>query len=416
MGEAISEGYTPLRTPESQEVSIRPHLVTGTHSTSTEKTREIYQKIDRGNLSVHAWDKNVAKELKESNPQPVVISIDGFAAQHPASTTDRDYDAGQKRRLWYLLPGRASEVNARSEYYAVAGDVSDVNNPALRETIIKSAATPQAGKSGETELTKERLDMASVSEATSPDLLMVIPAAATVIAALTAAVNMGDKYYSKSHGEPTDAKTYARRQFLKLGLFTAGAATAMGLMAKFGPKVTVPVTLGDNVVDTVVRIVKHEGIDNRVLDGRTALMMEKGITAAQFLKQPDATVVAGGAHGHNKDALLNDPQARVTAITEYAKLLMQIVETAADKAGLTQENKLVARGALLDNLMYGQILKVMDTGVTQATPGEVEGILDKSIKFQSDFMILSKEVTDSIDTLRGNAPKIYGPFGMNLGK
>lgn len=409
-----AEGQVPLRTPEKQEVLPRPHLVTGGHMDSLGEVNGLENKINQGDLSVHVWDKDIAGRLKASNPQPIILSIDGLSPQPPGNTRERDYDAGQKRHLWKVLPARPSEINASNEVYVVAGDLVGTNDEALKKLFAKASASPSAGKSGHDELTKERVEISSVAQSTLPDLITFVPSAAAVIVAMTTAVALADKKYTQTHGESTDAKSYTRRSVLKLLGFTAGTVVSVGLLGKYGPHMTIPKALNDNIIDTVVRIAKREEADQRSLDGRTALLIEKGITAAQYLKEADVTVVAGSAHDHNKDNLLNSPQARAGAIAEYAKVLLEIVDKASDKAGLSAENKLSARGILLDNLTYGQILKVSDTGLTHVTPGEVDQTLDRSIKFQSDFMLISKDVNDALDGLRQGAPKVYGPFGMNI--
>ncbi len=230
--------------------------------------------------------------------------------------------------------------------------------------------------------------------------------------ALTAAVNLGDKQIAKKHPEALTAKTYTRRSLLKLGVFGAGMAATGALLGRYGPSVSVPKALNDSVLNTIIRIAKREKSDQASIDGRTALLIEKGITAALYLRESDVTVVAGTAHTHNQDSLLTSPQARADAIGKYATLLLKIVDGASDKAGFDEETKLRASGILLDNVMYGQILRVANPPTSKVSPDKVDETLDNAIKFQSDFMVSSNPIlTTKIQEIRGRAPQVFGPFG-----
>lgn len=412
MVESIESNTT--NSPETNNLLPEAHLVTGHHPIKRDDFEVIRNKIASGDLGVHVWSSDVSKELKSIHPSPAILSIDGLVPRHPNKPSARDYDTAQNRSIWSLIPESPSTINPTGKILIVAGDVGSSYQEVLLPLYSQHSTDEQAHEDAIKHLTKKRPSLDFNSDITIPDLYLLLPSASAAIAALTAAVNIGDREITERISPPTSAKSYARRSVLKLGAFGAGMFTAGYLLNKYLPKNSVPHLLDDDIVDTVKRIAKRETVNDCATDGRTALLVEKGIVAARNSGQTEVTIVAGNRHENKKDVFLKDQQARADAIGEYAKLLIKIVDEASAKAGFDDNSKQLARGILLDNLMYGQILRVNDTGIRQSTPHEVDQILDKSINFESDFMLSGSPVSDAIDTLRQGAPKVYGPFGMKI--
>lgn len=416
MTEGFSESSLPLpvRKPELQQDAARARFVTGNHATTEHDITVNANKLYGGDLTAHQWDSKVPKELKTLSPQPTVLAIDGMAPEHPGQQGVRDYDAGQKLVLWQLMPGAPSEINSSGDVFYVAGDVARGSyGNALEPLFTQNASSSDAQNKAIQTLKESYPDLFATSSLVLPDFYKVLPSSLAVFAALKAAVELGDKQYTKAHPEVSEAKKFGRRSVLQLGAGLGILATGFAL-AKYGPWINVPKPSGDNFLDTVMRIVKRENADQKSIDGRTALMIEKGIVAAESLGQKDVTVVAGDAHEHNKDNLLANPQARADAVVAYAKILLKIVDQASNEAGFNADLKLTAKGMLLDNLLYGQILKAKDTGLTHVPATEVNQVLDRTIAFQSDFMLGGSVVSDAVDNLRQGAPKAFGPFGRSI--
>jgi len=410
-----SELSIPKYTPEQAQKAVRPHLVTGAHNTDLGTARVISNRIDSGDLRANAWEAtDVSKRLRSSFPQPSVLALDGLRPLQLKKPNERDYDFDQKKSIWKIMPGRPQGVNASGEVFLVAGDIVDYSyQEVLQPFYAQKAVTPDGRKSALNEINKERLDLYSASSTTLPDMYAALPTVAIALAAITSAVNYGDKRIEKRNPS-RNAKMYSRRKFLELGAVAGGAAATGFLINRFLPKQTVPVKMGDDLVDTILRIIKREDSNTASVDGRTALMIEKGILGAQYLDKSDVTVVAGDAHSHKGDDFLANPGARAAAVSEYTKILLKIVNEASDKAGFSNDLRLSAKGILLDNILYGQIIRAVDPGYIQVAPNEVSTTLDKSIQFQSDFMLGNSAVANAVEEFRQGAPKVYGPFGMKI--
>lgn len=408
------ESSIQRQTPEQQQKPVRAHLVTGNHLSDEGDIRTMNNRLDSGDLRANMWQAtDVSKQLKSSFPQPTLLVVDGMQPVHPNKADERDYDFVQKKDVWRKLPGRPSEINSSGQIVIVAGDIiSQAYQEVLQPFYTKNATSPEGQKDALAVINQNRPSLDSVASTTLPDIYTALPAGLAVFTAMVAAVNYGDKVLERK-APARDARTFSRRKLLEFGVVAGGSATIALLMNKYGQR-TVPKEIGDNVLDTIARAARRESSSMASVDGRTALMIEKGLAAAARLDEAEATVVAGDAHSHNKESLLAKPEARAQAVSDYAKILIKITDEASDKAGFSNDLRLTARGILLDNMLYGQILRATDPGYAQVAPNELERVLDTSIHFDSDFMIGSGAVSDAIESLRQGAPKVYGPFGMNI--
>lgn len=411
MADGLESSLQP-RTPENQQNVPRAHLVTSKHLMDADQLDSVRARLSSGDLNAHVWPAETAEKLKSSNPQPNLLVVDGMSAQQPGKPATRDFDSAQRNSLWRLMPARPSDINSSGEVFYVLGDVvKEGYDEVLKPFYSRNASDQEARNKIMAVISKNRPEIDSVASYTSPDPYISLPSLAAVGVALIGAVNLTEERAEKRDREPLNARKYARRSILKLATFTGGMGVAAYGIHRFGPKISVAKDIDDNIIDTMLKVARREKLDHVSDDGRTAFMIEKGIFAAQRLGETDVTVLAGTEHEHNKDILLSYPQARGDAAVKYANVLLKIVDEASKEGGFSEETKLAARGILLDNLLYGQILRATDPGTAKVSPNEVDQTLDKSIKFQSDFMISNSPLSQAVDALRQGAPKVVGPFG-----
>lgn len=249
-------------------------------------SEEIVKKYREGDLTVHAWNPEVAKRMAQYKPK--VLGLDGLAG------------GAFKRGLpWFWLPGSPKEMTGSDSIYVVGGDL-------IHQHFIFDE---RGNIIGWNKVGDYAADLGT--EGAGHILLPPI---------LTFLLSRAPK------------EKISRRAVLKAGL-GLGALSLASLIGKVAPVAASYSKSTDELPGKVIKFVKPIA-KSTWLDGRTALVTTKTIDAMEKLNLPagsKGSVVMGFPHAWEGVGLLGDKNARAEALRKYATEFANDVYPAIDE-------------------------------------------------------------------------------------
>lgn len=332
--------------------------------------KEIRGKFLQGDLTVHDWNPEVVKRMREYSP--LVLGLEGIGSI-----------LGLGDYYWPALPGSPREMSGREIMYLVSGDKT-------YGSILKDPKIARMDNTREREYALKFL-----AEQGGTLMLPIVMA-----------------FLIKRFGEEAVTR---RDLFRHLSKVVKVGALAL-VLGRFLPLLAYPFSPTSEIegaAKVVTGLTKPRLIDSKWLDGRTALLIAKTQDAMELLKLPEGTaasVVMGSAHTYEADKFLNDKKAREEAIRDYANQLFDDIYPNLDllpgfwdellESGLVPSlNESAKRKFIMDDILLGltigKVYKISqpESDYTDDPIGTVRELIKQTDWFQS------KQVTKAVSSL-----------------
>lgn len=266
-------------------------------------SKELFDRFGAGDLTVHAWNPQVAERMRQY--APLAVGLDSIPGSD-VLPADKDW-------FWLWLPGSPKEMTRRNEVYIVGGDLLHFQ---LFET---SGNSSDDFNNWGSEL--EKLGWRNVEEYAKGILGTEVIGAHVVLP-----ISMLLAYRLLSHKkkeEDQGIKNPSRRRFLKGAVATIGGLSLATLFGRLTPLIQSysPTSKTEHVAQKITDITKPF-TKSTWLDGRTALVIAKTIEAMDKLGLPQGShgsIAMGFPHAYEAGRLLTDKNARMEAIRKYAQ-------------------------------------------------------------------------------------------------
>lgn len=329
-----------------------------------DKEDEVRERFLKGDLTVHMWNPEVAKRMREY--QPDVLGLDSLPA---------GFEGGAVGGIWWpWLPAGPKEMNGKDRIYVVGGDV-------LHQSLLVE---------GEHEGFREDLGKAGWGKVEEYAKVAGAEFFGTGLLALVGLVAQ-----AKFDGR------LGRRTFLGKGLKAIGAAALAVTLGRMAPLVHSYSSMAQfsEFLQQITEVTKFRVASSVWLDGRTALLIAKTEDAMNALSLPagaKASVVMGFPHAYEASPLLADKEKRAQKMREYALELERDLFPAIVRQGWVdsddQEDREYIRNVILGIMSLSDIYEVQDPGVDKTDkPFEV---IQNSVKLIKHYK--SPEVVEAL--------------------
>lgn len=305
---------------EQERVVESPSLIiqTGSHHTSIEEADALIAKLKHGELNSSTWNPEVALRLEESNDISVIIS-DGMS---PTVLNEKRERFRQPSEFYYILfPDRPKNLNNSGKVHLIGADCTSIYPEFLPDNLANTILSEG-----------RMIHLKDLPQSLDAGILFGITSLLTY--SIFEIMKKPEKSEKNQIG-------MSRRTFLQAMGITA-AATGLGTILGYGAR--------DMVISGAERAKNEQiyqlfskinqfltpkifGQDNRWwLDGRTALMIQKGLSIQEMLppepgvSEQKAAVIMGSTHLTNSQLFLEDKSARMAAIKKFGDKVIELLQ------------------------------------------------------------------------------------------
>ena len=366
------------------------HFEPGIHPIFDFQNDALYSGYDSGE-NVHVWNTEVGERISQYKPDSLTIDgVSPFLISHESRNSEEYKNTidVHKGYIWRSLPDRVLRLNPYGSIFVIAGDIED---PTIRYFLNGKLNSPYDG----------------YNKQYSEDIPMTgLPQLAEGYPKYVLAYLIGTKILEELN--IVNKTPFTRRKFLSLVSKAAGLAATASLANKFFPSISPDYNL-DKILRAVNQSSTHFFQDNgtQIVDGRSALLIEKEIDANKYLKSLDlipddaqGSVVMGADHDKHSFEYLNNSGSRQQAISRLAEIMVQITRRAAEELGLTQDQTNGAINSTLDSLSAIQIWRATDSGEDFPIP-DIRAYVSKNIELAFPD-VKSDGIEKAISHLRPN--------------
>ncbi len=345
-------------------------------------------RIDKGDLNIHAWNKEVGERMRSYGPR--VIGIDGLSPHAFAIDSKKsDYEIGDKKWIWTVLPDNPRRLNSRGEVIVVSGDPQYMG----MVPVFGSVLPQDKAKSVSDELSNYYQGQRDTYFANTTEFeIRAFTVMALEFAGL-AALMLDD-----------NNSTISRRNFLQSSasfLIGGGVVLAGGVLGDIAlPRLEEFSNSHrkEEFLQGVLDIVRPRFFKDEWVDGRTALVIAKTGEALKIpgLVSPGSkgAVVMGGGHAEQAGILMEDKDARKDAIYKLAKTMTGVIGDINKRYGAFHRADAV--NTFLDFMCRAEFATVQDSGLRQTS--DPDSIIGSFIRYKGYNQ--SPEVMAAVKSLR----------------